>query len=64
MTVFGLSSLTVASLIALELSGITSLGDRVWPVAITVMLASIGLRLLIRGDRCVACGGPAYVSRA
>lgn len=64
LLVFGLSSTTVAILIGLELTGVTQLGDVVWSVAITILLASIGLRLLIRGDRCTACGGPArYVKR-
>ena len=50
-------------MLGLELAGLTRLGDAVWAIAITIMLASIGLRLVIRGDRCAACGGPADYSR-
>lgn len=58
------STLAAAALIALELLGLTQLGDQVWPLAITILVLSIGARLLIRGDRCKACGGPAiYIKR-
>jgi hypothetical protein len=62
--VFGVSLAAVAVLVGLELAGVTKLGGAVWGVAITIMLLSIGVRLLIRGDRCRECGGRAiYVKR-
>ena len=63
LAVFALSSAMVVVMLGLELAGLTRLGDAVWAIAITIMLASIGLRLVIRGDRCAACGGPADYSR-
>lgn len=62
--VFGLSVAAIAILAALELFGVTALGDDLIAIGLTIMLLSIGLRLLIRGDRCRECGGPAdYVKR-
>ena len=49
------SLLAVAVSIALELAGVLALGDSVWAWSITLLLASIGLRLLVRGDRCGSC---------
>lgn len=63
--VFGVSVAAIVLLAALELLGVMVLGDQVIAIGITIMLASIGLRLLIRGDRCRECGAPAdYVRRA
>ena len=35
------------------------LGDQLWTVVLTILLVSIGLRMLIRGDKCPKCGAPA-----
>lgn len=61
--VFGVSMAAVTILFVLELSGVTQLGDAVLGIAITIALLSIGLRLLIRGDRCGACGAAAIYAR-
>jgi hypothetical protein len=61
---FLVSLAAVAVLVALELAGVTELGDDLWGICVTVMLVSIGGRLLVRGDRCRTCGGRAvYVKR-
>jgi hypothetical protein len=57
---FGLAVLAVAVLVGIEWFGVTALGDDLWALGILIMLASLGLRLLVRGDRCPSCAGPAY----
>ncbi len=49
------SSLAIATMVLLELGGITALGDSVLSIGLTIMLLSLGLRMLIRGDRCPRC---------
>jgi hypothetical protein len=63
LAIFGLTTSTVVLLVALELLGLTQLGDLAWTSALTIMLLSIGLRLLIRGDRCRECNAPAVPAR-
>ena len=57
--IFRASTFAVALLVTLELGGITSLGDRVLSLGLTIMLVSIAARILIRGDRCPRCGARA-----
>ncbi|NVB36861.1 hypothetical protein G6O69_03405 [Pseudenhygromyxa sp. WMMC2535] len=54
--VFGLAVFSVLAAFVLERAGVLGLGDQLWPLGITIMLVSLGLRLLIRGDRCPECG--------
>lgn len=62
--VFAASTLAVVILVALEFAGLTALGEGLWPIVITILVLSIGLRLLIRGDRCPRCGARAiYLKR-
>jgi hypothetical protein len=61
--IFATSLATVAVLITLELTGVLALGDQVWAVALTILVVSIGVRLVIRGDRCGECGAPATVDK-
>jgi hypothetical protein len=61
--IFVMSTSIVVVMIALELLGFLALGDRVWTSALTIMLLSIGLRVLIRGDRCRSCNAPAIPHR-
>ena len=61
LAIFMTTTATVAVLVALELAGVLALGDQVWAIAVTILVVSIGARLLIRGDRCRECGAPATV---
>ena len=62
--VFRLSSAAIAVLVVLELSGVLALGDDLLSIGLTIMLLSLGLRLIIRGDRCRECGARAiYLER-
>jgi len=61
--VYGVSLAAVVILVGLELLGVVALGDQVIAIGITIMLVSIGVRLVIRGDRCRECGGPAVYER-
>lgn len=55
----------IAVMVILELTAVTELGDNVLSIGLTIMLLSLGLRLLIRGDRCQDCGAEAvYLKRA
>ncbi|MCA9699061.1 MAG: hypothetical protein KC431_16180 [Myxococcales bacterium] len=63
LAVFMLGWAAVALLAGLELAGLLGLGEQVWPILILSMLSSIGLRLLIRGDRCPDCGEAAVVAK-
>ncbi len=56
--IFATSTAAVAFLIALELFEVCALGDQLWAVALTIFLISIGLRMLVRGDRCRVCEAP------
>lgn len=57
--IFRASTFAVALLVALELGRITTLGDRVLSLGLTIMLVSITARISIRGDRCPRCGARA-----
>lgn len=57
--IFIASTLSAATIIALEQGGVIALGDQVWAIALTILVLSIGVRLLIRGDRCPECDAPA-----
>ena len=54
LALFVLTMVFVLGLFVAALLGATSI-DQAIAVAITASLLSIGLRMLIRGDRCMAC---------
>ena len=62
--VFKASTAIIALLILVELVGLTDLGGNLWTIALLLAYGSVGVRLLIRGDRCPSCGERAvYVKR-
>lgn len=60
LSLFVVALLSVAVLVLLDWFGLTALGDDLWALGILIMLVSLGLRLLVRGDRCPSCAAPAH----
>jgi hypothetical protein len=61
--IFVVGVIVVVGLIAAELLGLIALGDSVWAWSLTILLVSLGARLLVRGDRCGACSSEVEYQR-
>lgn len=61
--IFAVSIGLAVLLFTLDILGGLGIGDQLWALVLTILLVSVGSRMLIRGDKCPKCGAPAGAIR-